>query len=97
MVVYSGALSAPGVRRLSSIQWNHDNCQAVDVLALDDVPPLHEGMIRRALLRGALVCHDIDELTMALNRQLWQIGYAARVESDPVSHAILIEVSKSRS
>jgi hypothetical protein len=46
---------------------------------------------------GALVCDDIDELGRLLNRQLWQIGYAARVESDPVSHSILIEASKSRS
>jgi hypothetical protein len=54
-------------------------------------------MIRRALLRGALVCKDIDELNDALNRQLWQIGYRASVQSDPVSRSILIEVSKSLS
>jgi hypothetical protein len=97
MMVCSAALTASGPRRLSSVQWNRDGCHGFDVLASEDVPTLHEGMIRRALLRGALVCKDIDELNDVLNRQLWQIGYMASVQPDPVSRSILIEVSKSLS
>jgi hypothetical protein len=95
MMVCSGLFAASGGRRLSSVQWNRDGCHGFDVLASEDVPRLHEGMIRRALLRGASLCRDIDELNTALNHQLWQIGYVASVQSDPVSRSILIEVSAS--
>ena len=62
----------------------------------EDVPTFDDVMIRRALLRGSLVCEDVDGLSRTINRQLWPIGYVARVQSDPVDRSIVVEVSKSR-
>src|ERR1035437_8015992 len=75
MMVLSGALTASGTRRLSPVQWNKDGCRGFDVQVREDVPAFDEGMIRRALLRGSLVCGDVDGLSLALNRKLWVIGY----------------------
>jgi hypothetical protein len=97
MMVPSGALTASGMRRLSPVQWNQDGCHGFDVQAREDVPAFDEGMIRRALLRGSLVCESVDRLSHAINRQLWEIGYVARVQSDPVDRSVMVEVSKSRS
>jgi hypothetical protein len=96
MVVCSAALTASGMRRLSPVQWSHDGCPGFDVQVHEDVPALDEGMIRRALLRGSLVCGRVDGLSLALNRQLWQIGYVAVVRSDPVDRSLVVEVSMSR-
>ena len=84
MTALSGALAAPGTRRLSPIQWHRDCRHGFD-----------EGMIRRALLRGSLVSVDVDGLSNAIARQLWLIGYKARVESDPVDGSVVVQVSKS--
>jgi hypothetical protein len=95
MVVRSSALTAPGTRRLSPVQWNRDGCHRFDVHACEDVPTFDDGMIRRALLRGSLVCERVDGLSHAINRQLWAIGYVATVQSDPVDRTVEVEVSKS--
>jgi hypothetical protein len=97
MMVLSDALTASGTRRLSPVQWNKDGCRGFDVEVRKDVPAFDEGMIRRALLRGSLVCGNVDGLSLALNRKLWAIGYVARVQSDPVDRSIVVEVSMSRS
>jgi hypothetical protein len=97
MIVRSGALTASGTRRLSPVQWNQDGCQGFDVQAREDVPTFDDDMIRRALLRGSLVCERVGGLSQAINRQLWEIGYVARVQSDPVDRSVVVEVSKSRS
>jgi hypothetical protein len=65
------------------------------VLACEDVPTFDDGMIRRALLRSSLICGTVDRLNLAINRELWTIGYAARVLWDPAEHSVLVEVSKS--
>lgn len=96
MMVRSGALTASGMRRLSPIQLSLDGCAGFDVRVREDVPAFDEGMIRRALLRSSLACENIDGLSHAINRQLWQIGYVAEVWSDPVDRSVVVEVSMSR-
>jgi hypothetical protein len=96
MMAATDALTAPATRRLSSVQWNRDGRHGLDVRVREDVPVFDEGMIRRALLRGALVCTDVDGLSLAINHQLWLIGYVARVQADAVDRSVVVEVSKSR-
>jgi hypothetical protein len=96
MTVRSGALTASGMRRLSLVEWNQDGRYGFDVQVRDDVPTLDEGIIRRALLRGSLVCENVAGLSHAINRQLWQIGYVAAVWSDPADRSVVVEVSMSR-
>jgi hypothetical protein len=96
MTVSSNALTASGTRRLSPVQWNQDGCHRFDVHAREDVPTVDDGLIRRALLRCSLGCDDLDGLKRAIKRQLWLIGYVARVRSDPVDRSVVVEVSKSR-
>lgn len=96
MMVRSSALIASGMRRLSPIQLSLDGCAGFDVQVRGDVPAFDEGMIRRALLRSSLACENIDGLSHAINRQLWQIGYVAEVWSDPVDRSVVVEVSMSR-
>jgi hypothetical protein len=95
MMVRSSAQAAAGSRKLSPVQWNHDGCHSFDVQAFEDVPTLDDGMIRRALLRASLVCHTVDGLSHAINRQLWEVGYEATVRSDPAERSVVVEVSKS--
>jgi hypothetical protein len=82
----------PGLRSLSPVQWNRDGCQGFAVRACDDVPAFDEGMIRRALLRGSLGCDSLESLGRSINRELWAIGYVARVRSDPASRSVVVEV-----
>jgi hypothetical protein len=96
MAVSSGALKAQGRRRLSPVRWNQDGCPGFEVHACEEVPTFDDGMIRRALLRGALVWKSEDALTQAINRELWAIGYVATVQSDPIDSSIVVEVSKPR-
>ena len=96
MMIRSSALTALGTRRLNPVQWNRAGCHYFYVRACADVSPFDDGMIRRALLRGSLVCQKLDELGQAINRQLWEIGYVATVQSDPVDRSVVVEVSKSR-
>jgi len=95
MMIRSSALTTLGTRRLSPVQWNEAGYHFFDVLACEDVSPFDDGMIRRALLRGSVVCEKVDELSPAINRQLWAIGYVATVRSDPADRTVVVEVSKS--
>jgi hypothetical protein len=36
----------------------------------------------------------MEGLGQAINRQLWEIGYMATVQSDPVDRSVVVEVSK---
>jgi hypothetical protein len=96
MMISSSALTALGTRPLSPVQWNQAGCHFFYVRACADVSPFDDGMIRKALLRGSLVCEKVDELGRAINRQLWAIGYVATVRSDPVDRTVVVEVSKPR-
>jgi hypothetical protein len=88
-------MTASGPRRLSPVQWNRDGCHSFDIRTNEDVPVFDDGMIRRALLRGSLISENLRSLATAINRQLWEIGYVARVQSDPVDRSVVVEVSKA--
>ena len=96
MMVSSGALTASGTRRLSPVQWNQDGCHRFDVQACEDVPTYDDVMIGSALRSGTIGCENVGGLSQAINRQLWAIGYVARVQSDPVDRSVVVEVSKPR-
>jgi hypothetical protein len=54
-------------------------------------------MIRVALVRGALACRRTSNLERALNRELWPLGYVARLERDPIDRsAVLVEIVSGR-
>ena len=96
MMVRAGGPTASGTRRLGPVAWNQDGCHGFDVEARGDVPTFDDDMIRSALRSGSVGCENVDGLSRAINRQLWAIGYAARVESDPAERLVVGEVSKSR-
>ena len=96
MMVHPNALTALGTRPLNPVQWNRAGCHFFYVRAGADVSPFDESLIRSALLRGSLVCDKVDQLSNAINRQLWEIGYVATVRSDPVDRSVVVEVSKPR-
>jgi len=52
-------------------------------------------MIRAALVRGAIACKRVDQLGRTLNRELWMIGYLARLEIDVSDRTVVVEVRKS--
>jgi hypothetical protein len=95
MMLRAGAWMTQSMRRLSSVQWNRDGCDDFVVLAREGVPAFDDGMIRSALLRGSLVCENLDGLGRAVNRELWAIGYVASVHSDSADRSIVVEISKS--
>lgn len=93
MALRSEALAAPGVRRLGMVPWSQDGLKGIAVEVAGDVPPNDHGMIRRALIRGSLACEDVGGLSRAMNRQLWAIGYFARVKLDPKDGSVVVGVS----
>lgn len=51
-------------------------------------------MVRAALIRGAISCRTLVQLERALNRELWQIGYVARLRINPGPRGVVVvEVS----
>jgi hypothetical protein len=54
-------------------------------------------MIRGALVRGALACQRLEHLDRALNRELWPLGYLARIEQSPRDrHLVFVEIANGR-
>jgi hypothetical protein len=67
------------------------------VQAGENVPTFDDQMIRGALARGALACKKIEGLDRALNRELWPLGYVARLEIDqPDRPSVLVETAVDR-
>jgi len=83
----------PPPRRLGQVPWSHDGSDSLSAVALPSVPPSDDSMIRAALVRGARSSKTIQELDRALNRELWQIGYVARLQHDPANRLVLVEIS----
>jgi hypothetical protein len=52
-------------------------------------------MIRAALVRGAIACKKVDLLGRALNRELWMIGYLAKLEMDVTDRSVVVDIHKS--
>jgi hypothetical protein len=62
-----------------------------------DVPSFDDPMIRVALVRGALACTRIGDLERALNRELWSLGYVARLEHNLTDRSLVhVEVVSGR-
>ncbi|MGZ6267245.1 MAG: hypothetical protein ACXWNR_01590 [Candidatus Limnocylindrales bacterium] len=77
--------------------WYHGGCRGLTVHAGPDVPSFDDPMIRVALIRGALTCGQIGGLERALNRELWPLGYIARLEHDLRDRsAVLVEIASGR-
>jgi hypothetical protein len=94
-------LSPPRVRyatrRLGPVPWFHDGCRGLTVRAAEDVPSFDDQMIRGALARGAFACSRVSGLDRAINRELWSLGYVARLEIDqPDRPSVLVEVASGR-
>jgi hypothetical protein len=54
-------------------------------------------MIRVALARGALACSRIGDLERALNRELWALGYVARLERNLTDRSVVhVEIASGR-
>lgn len=84
-------------RLLSPVPWYHDGCHGLSVRAGENVPAFDDLMIRGALARGAFACQRIQGLDRALNRELWSLGYVARLETDqPDRPTVLVESAIGR-
>lgn len=69
------------VRRVASVPWAHGGYDQLCVRAAADIPWFDDSMIKGALVRGALACERIEDLERAFNRELWPLGYVARLET----------------
>jgi hypothetical protein len=89
--------SAAGPRRLGPVPWYHNGCRGLSVTAGLDVPSLDDSMIRQALVRGAQTCDSLNALDRALNRELWPLGYIARLEPNMTDGSmVIVEIASGR-
>jgi hypothetical protein len=88
---------APGLRRLGPVSWCHDGHEGLSVTAGADVPSFDDAMIRGALVRGASACQSTGALDRLLNRELWTLGYVARLEPDATDQSrLLVRIASGR-
>jgi hypothetical protein len=84
-------------RRLGAVPWYHDGYHGLSVRVREDVPSFDDPMIRSALIRGAMACDRIAGLDRALSRELWSLGYVARLDvSETGPEIVLVEIASSR-
>jgi hypothetical protein len=74
------ATSFSAFRTLPTIAWACDGRAGLEVHIRRDVPWFDDLMIRSALVRSASACERLVGLDWAIHRELWALGYAARVE-----------------
>ena len=97
MTPQSSPTLVPGLRRLGPVSWCHDGHEGLSVTAGADVPSLDDEMIRGALVRGARACQSADILGRILNRELWTLGYVARLEPDMTDRSrLLVRIASGR-
>ena len=97
MTPRSSPTLVPGLRRLGPVSWCHDGHESLSVTAGADVPWFDDTMIRGALVRGALACQSIAFLGRVLNRELWTVGYVARLEPDLTNRSrLLVRIASGR-
>jgi hypothetical protein len=97
MTPQSSPTLVPGLRRLGPVPWCHDGHEGLSVTAGADVPSFDDAMIRGALVRGALACQSIAILGRVLNRELWTVGYVARLEPDLTNRSrLLVRIASGR-
>ena len=84
-------------RRLGAVPWHQAGPQGLSVRVGSDVPSFDDPMIRSALIRGALACNRIEVLDRALSRELWPLGYVARLETGGAGPSIVfVEIANNR-
>ena len=84
-------------RRIGAVPWYRDGYHGLSVRAGADVPSFEEPMIRGALVRAALACKRLEDLDRALNRELWSLGYLARIEQSPRDRRLVfVEIANGR-
>jgi hypothetical protein len=84
-------------RWIAAVPWYTDGYHGLSVKASTDVPPIADQMIRRALVRGALAWRRLDGLDRALNRELWSLGYVARLEANGIGRGtVLVKIEAGR-
>src|SRR5450756_1740229 len=97
MTPQSSPTLVPGLRRLGPVSWSHDGHEGLSVIAGSAVPSFDDPMIRGALVRGALACQSIAILGRVLNRELWTVGYVARLEPDLTNRSrLLVRIASGR-
>ena len=97
MPLVSPSRSIPGPRKLGPVPWYQNGCRGLPVHAGTDVPSYDDPMIRVALVRGALACSRIGDLERALNRELWALGYVARLERNLTDRSVVqVEIASGR-
>lgn len=83
-----------GARRLGAVPWRHAGTGGLAVRVGLDVPSFDEPMIRSALIRGALSCERKEGLDRALSRELWPLGYVARLDTGETGQSVvLVEIA----
>jgi hypothetical protein len=89
--------AAVAARRLGAVPWYHDGYHGLSVRVTEDVPTFDDPMIRSALIRAAMACDRIESLDRALSRELWTLGYVARLDVNETGLEIIgVEVASSR-
>ena len=97
MPLVSPTRPTPGPRKLGPVPWYQNGCRGLTVHAGTDVPSFDDPMIRVALVRGALACKRIGELERTLNRELWPLGYVARLEQEVTDRSLVhVEIVSGR-
>ena len=97
MPLVSPIRPTPGPRKLGPVPWYQNGCRGLTVHAGTDVPSFDDPMIRVALVRGALACRRISDLERALNRELWPLGYVARLERNLTDRSkVHVEIASRR-
>jgi hypothetical protein len=97
MVVNTPRNDEVGNRRLGPVPWIHDGCRTLAIHALDEVPSFDDSMIRAALIRGAMACKQLAQLDRTINRELWALGYLARLErNDSDRSVVTVEIASGR-
>jgi hypothetical protein len=94
MASQSRTTGCEAFRKLGSVPWFHQGCDGLAVTVRPDVPSFDEWMIRDALLRGAETCDQLKGLDRAINRELWPLGYVARLDGEAgEGGAVVVEVA----
>ena len=84
-------------RSVGTVPWYRDGYRRLSVRAGPDVPSFEDPMIRAAVVRGALAGTRIEDLDRTLNRELWPLGYLARLEPSPTDRfVVLVEIASGR-
>jgi hypothetical protein len=88
---------ATGRRNLAPVPWRRDGCLVLQVSVSPDVPTFDDPMVRDAIARASIAAERLDTLERMLNRELWRIGYVARLRYDPLDCSVVhVDIADGR-